>query len=74
MIFSAGSRKDKAVLDIKNGEKTYEALKHCVEELEREIPELKQVEKTRRRQNNYLTALQETFLGFIDNFRTTDVS
>jgi len=42
------------VLDIEIGAITYEALKHRVEELEREICELKQVEKNLRRQNNYL--------------------
>ena len=54
------------VLDIEIGEKTYEALKHRVEELEREICELKQAEKTLRRQNNYLTVLHETSRGLID--------
>jgi len=42
------------VLDIKTRGITYEALKHRAEELENEICELKQVEKTLRRQNNYL--------------------
>ena len=42
------------MLDTKTGGKTCEALKHSAEELEREICELKQAEKTLRRQNNYL--------------------
>ena len=54
------------MLDLKTGGKTYEELEHRSGELEREICEVKQAEKTLRRQNNYLTVLHETSRGLID--------
>lgn len=54
-------------MDLKTGKAADEELKHRVRELEREICEIKQAEKTLDRQNHYLTALHETSLGLIDN-------
>ena len=54
-------------MDLKTGKAADEELKHRVRELEREICEIKQAEKTLDRQNHYLTALHETSLGLIDH-------
>ena len=54
-------------MDLKTGKAADEELKHRVRELEIEICEIKQAEKTLDRQNHYLTALHETSLGLIDH-------
>jgi hypothetical protein len=55
------------VLDLKTGEKTYEELEHRARQLERALYKVKQAEETLLRQNEYLTALNETSLGLIDH-------
>jgi PAS domain S-box-containing protein len=54
------------VLSLKENKLSYGGLQLRVEELEKEIYQLAQVEQAVRRENEYLTALHETSLGLID--------
>jgi len=67
VIRHSSFQRNNAVLDLKTGKLTYDALEERAGALEREIFKVKKAEETLRRQNEYLTALHETSLGLIDH-------